>query len=379
MAKTETARKRTTSQRVLYFAGILLTAAVLATWGLTRLHLIRHRTPPLASEPLRVRVLTADPSALEGTALYAGQILPRVEADLAFQVGGRIIERRVDAGNPIAPGQVLMRIDTGDLTLARQQAAAELATARAELDFQRLQVERYRQLYAERVVSTADRDRHEQAYATALARVRQAGAALAESGRQQRYADLRAPQAGVISEVLAEAGQVVSAGQPVLRMNKSGDLEAEIYIPEQSRANLQAARRIDVTLWALPGVVLPGRLRTLDPQADPNTRTYRARIALIDPPAAVKAGMSASVRVPDPRAEGLLVPVAAILQTDARPTVWVVGSDDRVRRRGVTLGGYAGDQVRVTGGLAPGESVVTAGINRLSEGLKVRPWKEGQE
>jgi len=198
-------------------------------------------------------------------------------------------------------------------------------------------------------------------------------------GRQQRYADLRAPQAGVISEVLAEAGQVVSAGQPVLRMNKSGDLEAEIYIPEQSRANLQAARRIDVTLWALPGVVLPGRLRTLDPQADPNTRTYRARIALIDPPAAVKAGMSASVRVPDPRAEGLLVPVAAILQTDARPTVWVVGSDDRVRRRGVTLGGYAGDQVRVTGGLAPGESVVTAGINRLSEGLKVRPWKEGQE
>jgi RND family efflux transporter MFP subunit len=271
-----------------------------------------------------------------------------------------------------------MRIDTGDLTLARQQAAAELATAQAELRFQRLQVERYRQLYAEQVVSGADRDRHEQAYATALARVRQAGAALAESGRQQRYADLKAPQAGVISEVLAEAGQVVSAGQPVLQMNKSGGLEAEVFIPEQSRENLRTAQRIDVTLWALPGILVRGRLRTLDPQADPNTRTYRARIALIDPPVALKAGMSAAVRVSDPRGEGLLLPIAAILQTGARPTVWVM-SGDRVYQRTVTLKGYVGDQVRVAGGVFPGENVVTAGINRLSEGLKVRPWKEGQE
>lgn len=292
---------------------------------------------------------------------YSGEIRARHETQLGFRTGGKIIERLVDAGAQIKAGQALMRLDAGDagLQLGAAQAQQQLAEAEAR---------RYRELRAQGFVSQSALDAAEAALKAAAA---QAGLARNQSG----YTTLHAGHAGVITAVLAEAGQVVGAGQPVLRLAQDGEREVVIAIPESHQAHLKIGAPAEVTLPAAGENQAPmaGRLRELSPAADPASRTYAARIALAQPAPGIALGMTAQVRfAANKKNDGLLIPLSAITQQGKQAAVWVVAADRTISLRQVEIAAYRDDGAVITGGLTAGERIVSKGAHRLSAGEKIR-------
>jgi RND family efflux transporter MFP subunit len=174
--------------------------------------------------------------------------------------------------------------------------------------------------------------------------------------------------------LLAEAGQVVAPGQTVVTVAADGEREVAISIPEQRVDELRGAHRLVVSMWAYPGRTWNGKLRELAPDTDSVTRTYSARVTIEDPdPALVRLGMTASVQAPDVDGKGAIrLPLTAIVDADGKRLVWVVDKQTlRVAPRQVTIGGAQNDTVLVTGGLAGGETVVTAGVHMLQSNQQV--------
>lgn len=334
-------------------------------------------TPPAVETPRPVRVTAVHLEAAAETRRYAAAVRPRIEADVGFRVGGKVIERLVDAGARVAPGTVLARLDAADLDLQRHAAAAQLASARATAANARADFQRYAQLRQGEFATRQEYDRRRALMESAEARVAELEAQLKVARNSAAYATLVADAPGVVTASLVEPGQVVTAGQPVVRIARLDTLEVAANIPEQQVAALGDAR-LAVELWALPGVRIAGRLRELSPSADPTTRTYQARISLDDPPAAVQLGMTATLLVTIPH-DGRLarLPLTSLTQSGGDPAVWVVApAGDRLELRPVTVARYADSQVIVAAGLAEGEQVVTAGVHKLDAGQKIRVWTE---
>ncbi|MFA4970003.1 MAG: efflux RND transporter periplasmic adaptor subunit, partial [Sulfuritalea sp.] len=184
-------------------------------------------------------------------------------------------------------------------------------------------------------------------------------------------------RAGVVGQVLAETGQVVSAGQAVFRLAPDGEREIAIAIPEGEVRGFKLGQAAEVTFWATQGAAtkpLTGQLREISPVADPVTRTYAARVSLKDADPLLPLGMSASVRFPSgaPGAARLLVPLTAIFQKGKQPAVWKVGADNTVTLQAISVAEFTERGAVVTGGLAGGEQIVAAGVNLLTAGEKVR-------
>jgi RND family efflux transporter MFP subunit len=228
-------------------------------------------------------------------------------------------------------------------------------------------------LRAQNFIAQAELDRRRTTGEAAEARVRQLRAEAARQGNQQAYTRLTAPHAGVITALGFEAGQVVAAGQPLAQLARNGELEVRIDVPENALDELRAARTLTVRLWSLPDKTYPARLRELSPMADAATRTYSARVSLLQPDAAVKLGMTATVEASRDAAAGLSVPQTALFRVSGQPQVWVVDRQSgKVAARGVELGALTGERAAVVAGLAAGEWVVTAGVHKLAPGQLVR-------
>ncbi|MDP2810580.1 MAG: efflux RND transporter periplasmic adaptor subunit [Rhodocyclaceae bacterium] len=334
--------------------------------------------PPPAAAPRLVRTLIVGSGApcvpgiplcgqvmgFEGAQRsYSGEVRARIETTLGFRIAGKIVERRVDAGAAVKAGQVLARLDPTDAGLQATQAEAQRALAEADLV-------RYRDLKAKNYISASALDARETAFKAA-----EAQAALARN--QAAYTTLVADRAGVIGQVLAEPGQVVSAGQAVFRLAPDGEREIAIALPEGEVSGFKLGQAAEVTFWATPGAVgkpLTGRLREISPVADPVTRTYAARVSLQGADPLLPLGMSASVRFPSgtPGATRLLVPLTAIFQQGNQPAVWKVGADNKVTLQAVSVAEFTDRGAVVVGGLTGGEQIVAAGVNLLSAGEKVR-------
>jgi membrane fusion protein, multidrug efflux system len=324
-----------------------------------------------------VRVAAVRLESASETARYAAVVRPRIEADLGFRVAGKVVERLVDAGARVSAGTVLARLDPADLELQRNAVAAQLVSARANALNARNDFQRYAQLRQGEFATKQEYDRRRAVMETADARVAELEAQLHVARNSMAYATLVAHAAGVVTATLVEPGQVVAAGQPVVRLARLDELEVAAHIPEQQVAALSDARLV-VELWALPGVSIGGRLRELSPSADPTTRTYQARISLAEPPAAVQLGMTATLIATKPH-NGYLarLPLSSLTQRGSEPAVWVLGATgDHLELRPVTIARYAGDQVIVADGLRDGEKVVTAGVHKLDAQQKVRVWTE---
>lgn len=304
--------------------------------------------------------------ATEGGHTYSGDIRARHETQLGFRVGGKIVERLVDAGAAVKAGQALMRLDPGDAGL--QSSSAEAQNRLAEAD-----AKRYRELRSKGFVSQSALDAKETALQAAAA---QAGLAR----NQSAYTTLRADHAGVIAATLADVGQVVSVGQPVLRLAQDGEREVAIAIPESQLADLKVGAPAEVTLLAdgRSAVRLPGRLRELAPAADPLSRTYPARVTLTQPNAAVALGMTARVRFDrNEKNAGLVIPLTAVFQQGERTAVWIVAADRSISLRPVRIAAYRDDGAVVASGLAAGERIVSNGVHRLAAGEKIRIIENG--
>lgn len=320
-----------------------------------------------------VRTMTVAPVATSAVAEFAGEVRPRVETRAGFQVAGRITQRLVDVGQAVRQGQPLAAIDPQDYRLAAEASAAARTSAEVERDQQRADYRRFQELQARGFISQADLDRRKATLDAAEARYAQTVANAQVSGNQAAYAVLRAPHDAVVTAVDAEVGQVVAAGQSVLRLAQTADKEVLIGIPEQQRALLDGAGDITVRLWA-GGAPINGRLRELAPAADPATRTFPARIALVDPPSTVALGMTATVSFSMPLAEPVItLPLQALLVDGGATHAWRYdAASGTVRRARVTVGNVAGNEIVVADGLHAGDIVVTAGTHQLRDGQKVK-------
>lgn len=353
------------------FSSSALRAAVLAPLAAAALVACSKPAPPLEDvRPVRVINLASDTAGerLE----FSGDVRPRYESQLGFRVGGKIVERKVDVGATVKRGDVLMRLDPQDLRLAESQARATLRAAETERDLARADYKRHVDLRAQNFVSQAVLDTKQSALKAAQANVDAARAGLRGQANQSNYASLAADADGVVTAIEAEVGQVVQPGSPVVRVARTVEKEVVIGIPEDKVGQLRAASDVTVRLWANEAVAIPGKIREVSPVADPATRTYTVKVAIPEN-AEVRLGMTATVELATGGngAAGLRLPLSALVQHKGASSVWIV-ENGAVKLVPVQVVGQVRNDVLVTGQVAAGQNVVTAGVNLLRNGQKVR-------
>ncbi|MCT9071744.1 efflux RND transporter periplasmic adaptor subunit [Cupriavidus gilardii] len=333
------------------------------------------REPERAPDVRPVRLLQLQSATGQSAYEFSGDVRPRIESRLGFRVGGKIAARLVDVGATVRRGQPLARLDPTDLNLAEQGSRAQYEAARTDRDLAAADLKRYNDLFAKGFISAAEQNRRQASYEAAAARLRQAEAALREQSNQTGYTVLAADADGVVTAIDAEVGQVVSAGQSVVRVAQTAEKEVAIGLPEDQVDWLRDIRDVSVRTWAEPERRLPGRVREIAAAADPVTRTYAARITVPNPPADLKFGMTAMVTfVRTGASPAVRVPLTALLQQQGSNQVWVYDSAaGTVQPVAVTLGQPIGNEVEVSSGLRPGQTIVTAGVHLLKPGQKVRP------
>jgi len=329
----------------------------------------------VAEEPIRpVLTTVVEPGAAATRNVYSGEVRARHESDVSFRVGGKLVARPVDAGARVKRGQVLARLDPEDARLAVGAAAAQVAAAESDLSLARAELDRHADLLSKKFISASAFDAKQNAYNASRSRAEQARAQASLNANQASYTTLVADSEGVVVSVLAEPGQVVAAGQPVLRLAQAGEKEILINAPEAQVSRFKAGQEALVSLWAQPGTPFRGRVREIAGGADPVTRTYAVRVTAIDPPEGAQLGMTANVLFPGAGDASLvLLPLSAIAGVANAPSVWVVDpKTSQVQARRVTVGQFREDGVTITAGLARGEIVVTAGAHKLRPAQRVR-------
>lgn len=343
---------------------LLLFTLILAACG-------KQPAPPAKTERPAFTVVVGALGADQGN-VYSGEIRARHETTLGFRIGGKLIERTVDAGARVTKGQLLARLDAADTDLQVSAADAQHRLAEDE-------VKRYRELHDRGFVSLSALDARENALETAAA---QAGLAR----NQAAYTSLLSDRSGVVSAVLAEAGQVVSAGQAVLRVAQDGEREAVIAIPESHFASIKLGMPAQIEFGAAGNgtQTIAGKVREISPAADPASRTYAARVAFDAGKVNVALGMTARVRIKlsgkstAPKNRAYLVPLTAIFQQQDKPALWIVAVDRSVSLRPVEVSAYRDDGALISAGLTAGERIVSAGVHKLAAGDKIRIIETGQ-
>lgn len=329
------------------------------------------------ARPTPVRATTVAFETGAETRQYAGVIKARYENDVAFRVPGKIVERKVNVGDAVEAGDLIARLDVTDYQLALEAQEAELAAARSSRDQALAAEQRYVTLHQEGWAAKAALDLRASAADEAKSRLERAERALEAQRNQVKYTELRAEHAGVISNLSAEAGQVVAAGQAIARLSRLDEREAVVAIPEQKLGELQSTQ-IFVTLWPEQRRRYRATLREISPQADPVSRTFEARFSIPDADAEVALGKTATVILERSASEPTVrLPLSAVMNDARGPMVWVVGRDgERLERRTVTVSFYSQQTAVIASGLTPGDRVVTLGVHTLDEAMPVRVVEE---
>ncbi len=326
-------------------------------------------TDPRTHSPL-VRVATV---GAVGTAerSFTGTVGARVQSDLGFRVPGKVLERLADVGQTVKRGQPLMRIDPTDLRLAAGAQEEAVAAARARASQTAADEARQRDLVSAGAVSASAYDKVKAAADSARAELKAAEAQANVARNATSYAVLLAGADGVVVETMAEPGQVVNAGQTVVRLAHAGSREAVVALPETLRPPIGSIGR--ATLYG-SGLTGPAKLRQLSDAADRQTRTFEARYALEGQLADAPLGSTVSIQIPDGRpAAALQVPIGAIFDPGKGPGVWLVqGEKPQVTWRAVQVAGLGDETAWVVGDLKAGDRVVALGAHLLHDGEQVR-------
>ncbi|WP_082877835.1 efflux RND transporter periplasmic adaptor subunit, partial [Methylomonas koyamae] len=256
-----------------------------------------------------VKVFRIERSAVAGARSFAGEVRARFETPLSFRVAGKLLERKVDVGDPVRKDQLLAMLDGNDYRLAVQAIKAQLASAQADSTFLRDDLVRYRELLTQQVISPPEFERHETAYTTARERTAALAAQLAEALNQLSYTELHADRDGVVTALAVEAGQVLAAGQAVVTLAQLDEKEVHFDVPEHRLAEIQRQQEIDVSLWADDQRLLKARIREIASAADPASRTYRVKASLLEGLDAAQLGMTATVHIDANTASGIAIPL----------------------------------------------------------------------
>lgn len=325
------------------------------------------------SEPPLVRAATAKQS-VELARAFTGVVVARTQSDLGFRVAGKVLERLVETGETVKRGQPLMRIDPVDLKLQARAQQEAVASARALAKQTADDEARYRRLVTQGAVSASAYDRIKAAADAAKAQLSAAQAQADVARNAMSYAALLADADGVVMETLAEPGQVISAGQPVVRVARAGQREAVVHLPETLRP--APGSTAQATLYGSSAAATEATLRLLSEAADATTRTFEARYVLTGPLASAPLGSTVTLHI-TPVETGdqvlLQVPIAALFDPGSGSGVWVISGEPAVVHwRAVQVLGIGDDAARVVGSLSPGEQVVALGAHLLRDGEQVR-------
>lgn len=328
-------------------------------------------------EAIRPAIVARPQSAAAETGtLYSGDVKARYESALGFRVGGKIRQRHVDVGAHVKAGDLIAELDPQDLHLQASSAKAGLAAAEADLATAKSERARYEALRGKNFVSETQFDAVDNRLKAATARATEARAALNVAQNQAGYSELRADHDGVITAIVAEAGQVVAPGQSIATLARDGEREVEISVPESRIAEYRKEQPATIELWAEAGKHLGGTLREIAPEADATTRTYRVRVALGDDAGAAKLGQTARVFFTGSADAGSaqVIPLAALYEHEGKPAVWVLDTKTRqVHIKPVTVGAYREQGVVLKDGLDSQDWIVAAGVHKLREGQSINP------
>ena len=320
-----------------------------------------------------MRTVTVTSGAARESSAYTAEIRARYETDLSFQVGGKLIARPVDAGVQVQRGALLARLDERDQRVAVDSSRSAVVAAEAELARARTDEARFRDLLERGLTTQATYVAQQTAAKTAQSQLEQATGQLRLNQQQLGYTTLRADADGVITRTYAEIGTVVAPGQRVVSLAQPSELEAVFDVSENRVEEVRGNPTVQIALSSVKAATLSGRVREVSPSADPVTRTYQVKTTIHDAPKDLHLGMTATVTLPRfGNAPLTSIPSTALFQQGDAPAVWIVKSDHTLELRPVRVERYESDKVWIAGGLGSGDRVVTAGVQKLAAGQKVR-------
>jgi RND family efflux transporter MFP subunit len=320
-----------------------------------------------------VRTVTVEKREAGETISLAGTVESQVQVDLAFRIGGRLIERNVNVGDKIKAGQLIARLDPTDERNALRAAEASLIAANGQLSEARLNYDRQRHLYERQIAARVAFERAEQVFTTAQAAVKAAEAQVGLAQQRLDDTELYADAPGVITARGAETGEVVQPGRMIVQVARDEGKDAVFNVPANIRAASHPDPEVTVALSLSPDVTAKGRVREIAPRADAATGTFRVRVGLIDPPTEMRLGSTVVGRTTFARHAGIELPASALTSSGGQPAVWIIDPKSMtVVLRPIGVARFNPGSVVVSDGVAPGELVVTAGVQALRPGQKVR-------
>ena len=328
-----------------------------------------------APEPVRsVKLYEVSLDNEQPATRYAGEVRARVESRLSFRVGGKVVSRSVDLGQLVQKGQELARLDARDFDFAVQAAQAQVLTAQTQRDLARSELKRFEDLRRQNFISDAELERRSSAFKSAQAALDQALAQAAIQNNQRGDIRLLAQHDGVVTSLDFEAGQVVAAGQAVVRVAQQGPRDVIFAVPEQHVHGYAKGDLMQIQTIAT-GPALSAKVREIAASADPATRTYEVKLGLEQ---AIAPPLGATVTVIKPASAAgaspatLLIPHTALWRQGAQNSVWLLDeSKMTVHARPVEVESIGNDRIKVTKGLERGQSIVAAGVHVLTEGQRV--------
>jgi len=329
--------------------------------------------PPPASEIRPVRVATVAPRSGGDSVSLTGSVEAETEVNLAFRIDGRMVERTVNVGDRVMAGQLVARLDRTNEENGLRAARADLAAARARLTEARNNYQRQRELLQ---TGFTTRVRYDEATRT----LRSAESALDATQAQVNiaenrlgYTELHADAGGTVTARGAEPGEVVQPGRMIVQVAREAGRDAVFDVPPSLKDQAPAEPVIEVALTMDPAVRATGRVREVSPRADPVTGTFRVRVGLDSPPPAMRLGSTVTGRMEIGGSALIEIPASALTRSQAQPAVWVVDpAAQTVALRVIEVVRFDPARVLVGQGLESGETVVTAGVQALRPGQKVR-------
>ena len=372
MIETETFKKECHMKKMNFgYAALVITALVVSVAGCSQK---REQDP--RTEPELVRIVEVSSSSGADPA-FTGVVSARVQSDLGFRVPGKITKRFVDTGEFVRAGQLLMTIDRTDYVHAITARAETVSAAKAKADQAAADEARYRPLVKSGAVSASIYDQIKAASDAAQADLAAAKAQEQVARDEGGYSQLLADADGVVIETLAEPGQVVAAGQTVVKLAHSGPREAAVNLPETLRPSLGSTAY--ATLYGST-MRVPVRLRQLSNAADPQTRTFEARYVLEGAAAKAPLGATVTVHLPgDAGADTLQIPASSIVDRGKGPGVWVLNQPtSTVSFQPVQVRQLDEELATISGRLRPGQNVVALGVHLLHDSERVRVETTGE-
>ena len=329
--------------------------------------LVRPVKAMVVPEPVTERVLT-----------YSGVIAPRIESTLGFRVSGKITERYVNVGDEVKAGQKIAKLDEKDLKLAEHSARAAVAAAKTRFEVARDALNRAKFLLPNHFIAQSAVDQRQLEFHSAQSTLNAAQDQLDQAINATSYALLLSDENGIVTSVRSEPGQVVAAGQAVITLAHSNDIEASVAVPEQMIVKLANGQPASISLWSAPDIKGDGKIREIAGAADTASRTYVVRVTIAKPVPQMRIGMTAAVAFHIPQdSPAVIVPITALASERGKTIAFVANKDTQtVARRDVETGRVTDKGVLVKAGLKPGEILITGGVQFLQNGMTVRLPKQ---